>query len=69
MTSLLETLVSPSSGGTKSCNGVTTSSLQGWQSVGLKKTSIGTVKVVQYLKAADTAECCVRLKKAQKSSK
>ena len=36
MTSLLETLVSPSSGGTKSCKGVTPSALQGWQSIGLK---------------------------------
>ena len=34
---LLETLVSPSSGGTESCKGVTTSALQGWQSIGLKK--------------------------------
>ena len=41
MTSLLETLVSPSSGGTKSCKGVTTTALQGWQSVGLKKANAG----------------------------
>ena len=37
MTSLLETLVSPTSGGTDSCKGVTTSALRGWQSIGLKK--------------------------------
>ena len=41
MTGLLETLVSPSSGGTESCKGVTTSALQGWQSVGLKKANAG----------------------------
>ena len=32
VTSLLETLVSPTSGGTESCTGVTTSRLQDWQS-------------------------------------
>ena len=41
VTSLLETLVSPSSGGTESCKGVTTSVLQGWQSIRLKKANIG----------------------------
>ena len=40
VTQLLETLVSPSSGGTESCKGVTTSALQGWQSIGLKKANI-----------------------------
>ena len=34
---LLETLVSPSRGGTESCEGATISTLQGWQSTGLKK--------------------------------
>ena len=38
---LLETLVSPTSGGTESCRGVTTSALQGWQSIGLKKAITG----------------------------
>ena len=37
VTQPLETLVSPSSGGTESCEGVTTSVLQGWQSIGLKR--------------------------------
>ena len=41
VTQLLETLVSPSSGGTESCKGVTTSALQGWQSVGLKTANAG----------------------------
>ena len=41
MTGLLETLVSPTSGGTESCRGVTTSALQGWQSIGLKKAIAG----------------------------
>ena len=41
VTQLLETLVSPSSGGTESCKGVTTSALQGWQSIGLKKANTG----------------------------
>ena len=40
MTSLLETLVSPTSGGTKSCKGITSGVLQGWQSDGLKKADI-----------------------------
>ena len=43
-TQLLETLVSPSSGGTESCKGVTTSALQGWQSVGLRKANTGEEK-------------------------
>ena len=38
---LLETLVSPTSGGTESCEGVTTSRLQDWQSIRLKKAIIG----------------------------
>ena len=37
LTQLLETLVSPTSGGTESCEGVTTSRLQDWQSIGLKR--------------------------------
>ena len=41
MTSLLETLVSPTSGGIESCTGVTTSRLQDWQSIGLKRAIIG----------------------------
>ena len=41
MTGLLETLVGPASGGTESCKGVTTSRLQNWQSVGLKRAIIG----------------------------
>ena len=41
VTSLLETQVSPSSGGTESCEGVTTSILQDWQSIGLKKADTG----------------------------
>ena len=42
MTRVLESLVSPSSGSTDSCKGVKTSALEGWQSVGPKKASIGT---------------------------
>ena len=38
---LLETLVSPTSGGTESCTGVTTSRLQDWQSIGLKRAITG----------------------------
>ena len=34
---LIETLVSPSCGGTESCKGATTSKSQGWQSTGLKR--------------------------------
>ena len=41
MTSLLETLVSPTSGGTESRTGVTTSRLQDWQSIGLKRAITG----------------------------
>ena len=41
VTSLLETLVSPMSGGTESCEGVTTSRLQDWQSIRLKKAITG----------------------------
>ena len=37
MTSLLETLVSHTSGGTKLCSGVTPSRSQDWQSVRLKR--------------------------------
>ena len=44
VTSLLETQVSPSSGGTESCEGVTTSILQDWQSIGLKKADTGKEK-------------------------
>ena len=36
--------MSPSRGGTESCKGVTTSALQGWQSIGLKKASTGDEK-------------------------
>ena len=36
--------MSPSSGGTKSCKGVTTNVLQDWQSIGLKKAGIGKEK-------------------------
>ena len=41
VTQFLETLVSPSRGGTESGKGVTTSKLQGWQSTGLKKAITG----------------------------
>ena len=41
MTGLLETLVSPMSGGTESCTGVTTSRLQGWRSIGSKQAITG----------------------------
>ena len=36
--------MSPSSGGTESCKRVTTSALQGWQSIGLTKASTGEKK-------------------------
>ena len=38
---LIETLVSPSCGGTESCKGATTSKSQGWQSTGLKRATTG----------------------------
>ena len=41
VTQLLETLVSPTSGGTESCEGVTTSRLQDWQSIRLKRAITG----------------------------
>ena len=41
VTSLLETLVSPTSGGTESCTGVTTSRLQDWRSIGPKQAITG----------------------------
>ena len=41
VTQLLETLVSPLRGSTESGEGVTTSKLQGWQSIGLKKAITG----------------------------
>ena len=44
VTSLLETLVSPLSGGTESCHRVTTNDLQGWQSTGLSEAKIGRSK-------------------------
>ena len=42
VTGLLETLVSPSRGGTETCQGVTTDDLQGWQSIGLSEANIGS---------------------------
>ena len=42
VTRLLETLVSPTSGGTESCEGVTTDDLQGWQSTGRTEANIGS---------------------------
>ena len=42
VTSLLETLVSPTSGSTESCEGVTTSRLWDWQSIRLKRAITGT---------------------------
>ena len=41
VTQLLETLVNPTSGGTESCEGVTTSRLQDWQSIRLKRAITG----------------------------
>ena len=41
MTQLLETLVNPTSASTESCEGVMTSRLQDWQSIGLKRAVIG----------------------------
>ena len=41
VTQLLETLVSPTSGGTESCEGVTTSRLRDWQSIRLKRAITG----------------------------
>ena len=40
VTRLLETLVSPESGGTESCQGVTTDELQGWRSIGPSEANI-----------------------------
>ena len=42
VTSLLETLVSPTSGGTESCQAVPTDDLQGWQSIGLSEANISS---------------------------
>ena len=62
VTGLLETLVSPTSGGTESCTGVTTSRLQDWQSVGLKQaitgeeTGVGTPQVPQTQLSAGSTE-------------
>ena len=39
---LLETLVSPSSGGTESCQAIPTDDLQGWQSIGLSEANISS---------------------------
>ena len=44
VTSLLETLVSPTSGGTESCSGVTPSGLEDWQSIRLKRAITGEEK-------------------------
>ena len=44
VTSLIETLVSPTSGGTESCTGVTTSGSQDWQSIRLKRVITGKDK-------------------------
>ena len=41
VTQLLETLVSPMSGGTESCEGVTTSRLRDWQSIRLRRAITG----------------------------
>ena len=51
VTSLLETLVSPMSGGTKSCRGVTPSALQGWRSIGLKRQSLMRREAVECLES------------------
>ena len=40
VTRLLETMVSPESGGTESCQGVTTDDLQGWRSIGPTEANI-----------------------------
>ena len=42
VTRLLETLVSPESGGTESCQGVTTDDLQGWRSIGPTEANISS---------------------------
>ena len=41
MPQLLETLMSPTSGGTELCEGVTTSRLRDWQSIRLKRAITG----------------------------
>ena len=62
VTSLLETLVSPMSGGTESCTGVTTSKLQDWRSIGLKRaitgeeTGVGTPQEPQTQLSAGSTE-------------
>ena len=53
VTGLLETLVSPTSGGTESCTKVTTSALQGWQSIGLKMQPLTRKKAMQCLRSRE----------------
>ena len=54
VTQLIETLVSPSSGGTESGEGVTTSTLQGWQSTRLKRAITGKDLVNSVLQEPQT---------------
>ena len=64
MTRLLETLVSPTSGGTESCEGVTTDDLQGWQSYGLSEANIGCSTVQE---TPQTQLCVVSYKDQPKN--
>ena len=59
MTRLLETLVSPSSGGTGLCEGVTTNDLQGWQSIGCSQANIGRSKNISEQETPQTQLCAV----------
>ena len=67
MTSLLETLVSPMSGGTESCQGVTTDALQGWQSTGHSEANIGSSNSISVQETPQTQLCTVSCKDQPKN--
>ena len=54
--------MSPLSGGTELCQGVTTDDLQGWQSIGLSEVNIGRHKNIS-LRETPQAQLCVVLYK------
>ena len=67
VTSLLETLVSPSSGGTELCQGVTTDALQGWQSIGHSEANIGRGKHISVMDSPQTHLCAMSHKDQPKN--
>ena len=62
MTSFLETLVNPSSGGTESRQGVTTDDLWGWQSMSLSEANISKSKNMSIREMLQTQLCAVSQK-------